>query len=193
MKDVVASWAGIPRVILDWTTPIFDVADCVDDPGAISCAAAGAAFLPGVGKLLGEGGKKVLEASEVVAEDTIKADNVPAVKLHSDRVKGAESATIDSRKLTEYALNPDHPVGGNKARVFESALGFNLSNADDLMNQLKRGVLENPAVAGKADQYGSRCTVEIPVVGPKGNGRVVTGWMVPANGGPTTSNTLFVK
>jgi hypothetical protein len=32
-------------------------------------------------------------------------------------------ATIDPRKLTDYALNPNHPVGGNKAKVSESALG----------------------------------------------------------------------
>ncbi len=31
------------------------------------------------------------------------------------------------------ALNPDHPVGGNKAKVFESALGYIKSNADDLI------------------------------------------------------------
>lgn len=32
---------------------------------------------------------------------------------------GANRAVIDPRKLTNYALNPDHPVGGNKTRVFE--------------------------------------------------------------------------
>jgi hypothetical protein len=46
------------------------------------------------------------------------------------------NAKIDPRKLTEYALNPEHPVGGNKAKVFESALGYNKSNADVLMKQI---------------------------------------------------------
>jgi hypothetical protein len=50
---------------------------------------------------------------------------------------GANRGIIDPRKLTEYALNPAHPVGGNKARVFESALGFTKNNADDLMGQLR--------------------------------------------------------
>lgn len=39
-----------------------------------------------------------------------------------------EKAIINPNKLTEYALNPEHPVGGNKAKVFESALGYNQSN-----------------------------------------------------------------
>jgi negative regulator of genetic competence, sporulation and motility len=34
-------------------------------------------------------------------------------------------------------LNPDHPVGGNKAKVFDSGLGYNKSNADDLMKQVQ--------------------------------------------------------
>ena len=36
--------------------------------------------------------------------------------------------TIDPRKLTEYALNPDNPVGRHKAYVFERALGFTKSH-----------------------------------------------------------------
>ena len=43
-----------------------------------------------------------------------------------------ENATINPKKLTEYALNPEHPVGKNKAKVFESVLGYNQSNASDL-------------------------------------------------------------
>lgn len=73
---------------------------------------------------------------------------------------------------------PSHPVGGNKARVFESAFGFNRSNADDLTAQIRKGVMEQPPIPGKVDQYGSRFTVDIPVTGPKGSGLVRTGWIV---------------
>ena len=41
--------------------------------------------------------------------------------------------TIDPRKLTEYALNPDNPVGRHKARVFEQALGFTKDNYEILL------------------------------------------------------------
>jgi hypothetical protein len=35
---------------------------------------------------------------------------------------------IDPRKLTEYALNPDNPVGKDKAIVFQNSLGFSKDN-----------------------------------------------------------------
>ncbi len=108
-------------------------------------------------------------------------------------LSGANKAKIDPRKLTEYALNPNHPVGGNKAKVFESALGFNKSNADDLLKQLQSGVKNNPAVAGKVDQYGSRFTVDIPVTGPAGSGTVRTGWIYKTGSNTPEMTTLFVK
>ncbi len=89
---------------------------------------------------------------------------------------GANQAVIDPRKFTEYALNPQHPVGRNKARVFESVLGFTKNNAEDLMRQVRQGVLENTPAPGKVDQFGERFTVDIPVTGPAGSGIVRTGW-----------------
>jgi hypothetical protein len=38
------------------------------------------------------------------------------------------SAVIEDSKLVSYALNPHSERGQHKARVFEHALGFNLSN-----------------------------------------------------------------
>ncbi|WP_425525298.1 DUF6883 domain-containing protein [Xanthomonas campestris] len=67
-------------------------------------------------------------------------------------------------------MDPSHPVGGNKARVFESVLGFTKNNSDLLMSQIKDGVMSNTPISGKVDQYGVRFTVDIPVVGPRGSG-----------------------
>lgn len=36
----------------------------------------------------------------------------------------ATSMLIDPNKLIDYALNPNHPEGKHKARVFETALGY---------------------------------------------------------------------
>jgi hypothetical protein len=38
-----------------------------------------------------------------------------SVDFDSDCVPGAESAEIPDRKLLDYALDPDHEVGGPKA------------------------------------------------------------------------------
>ena len=43
-----------------------------------------------------------------------------------------ERAFIEDSKLLDYALSPLSERGQHKARVFESALGFNLSNWQEL-------------------------------------------------------------
>ena len=106
---------------------------------------------------------------------------------------GADKAVINPNKLTGYALNPNHPVGGHKARVFESALWFNKSNADDLMVQLQQGVKTNIPIPGKVDQYSERFTVEIPVVGPKGEGVVTSGWIYKPSSNVPELTTISVK
>ena len=42
---------------------------------------------------------------------------------------------IEDSKLVSYALNPQSERGRHKARVFESTLGFNLSNWEQLKKQ----------------------------------------------------------
>lgn len=106
---------------------------------------------------------------------------------------GANRAKIDPRKLIEYALNPNHPSGVNKAKVFESALGFNQSNAGGLLQQLLRGVMTNTPTAGKVDNFGARFTVDIPVRGPSGNGVVRTGWIYRVGSDIPELTTLFVR
>ena len=44
---------------------------------------------------------------------------------------------IDSRKLIEYILDFDNPLGRHKALVFERRLGFTKANASLLINRLK--------------------------------------------------------
>ncbi|WP_460116584.1 hemagglutinin repeat-containing protein [Pseudomonas sp. S2_C03] len=120
------------------------------------------------------------------------AKGVPElVEAHS--LVGSNRAVIDPRKLTDYALNPDHPVGGNKARVFESVLGFTKGNSDLLMKQLQEGVMKNTPTPGKVDQYGARFTVDIPVTGPNGSGVVRSGWIYKPGSNTPELTTIFVK
>ncbi|MCE6998527.1 hypothetical protein LZG04_27550 [Saccharothrix sp. S26] len=117
----------------------------------------------------------------------------PDLELHPDRVANAENAIIGPRKFTEYALNPDHPVGGNKAKVFEPALGYDRSDADDLIEKIREGVQTNPAVPGKVDQYGSRFTVDMMTEGPGGSAIVRTGWIIKPGETIPQMTATFVK
>jgi filamentous hemagglutinin len=124
------------------------------------------------------------------------ADETGAVNIRypegATRLVGANRADIDPRKITDYVLNPDHPQGRNKARVFESALGFNRSNADDLIAQLRKGVVTNQPMAGTVDEYGSRFTVDISVRGPKAKGVVRTGWILDPGSVTPRLTTAYV-
>jgi len=91
-------------------------------------------------------------------------------------------------------LNPEYPVGGNKAKVFDSALGYNQSNADGLMNQIYEKLPQTESVLGKVDNYGQRYTVDIPITGPNGNTATVrTGWILKPGSTKPELTTLFVK
>lgn len=116
------------------------------------------------------------------------------VKAVDGALPNAGEAVIDPNKLTSYALNPQHPVGGDKARVFESALGYNQSNADQLIGGVQQGVLTNPAVMGKVDQFGQRFTVDMPITGPNGNTVMVrTGWVLDPGATVPRLATAYVK
>ena len=111
-----------------------------------------------------------LNAESARREEADRAENI---------IPNVGNASIDSRKLTDYALNPEHPVGGNKAKVFESALGYNKSNAEEFMQQIYEKLPGGRATLGKLDEFGQRYTVDISITGPNGNTvEVRTGWII---------------
>jgi filamentous hemagglutinin len=157
-------------------------------------------------RILAGSGRRRLPPDDVPFEDEVepnpsegKAPNTIAASAGSfldenGILVNADQAVINPSKLTDYALNPDHPVGGNKAVVFDSSLGFNQSSADDFLAQLKQGVTKNPGTPGVVDQFGSRFTVDIPVTGQNGNKAVVrTGFIYTPGSNVPNLTTLFVK
>ena len=116
------------------------------------------------------------------------------VWVHNDCLPNLNSAKIDMNKITGYALDSSHAIGGNKARVFESALGYNKTNADDLILKVKQGLKENSAVLGKSDSYGQRYTVDMPIKGPNGKTVTVrTGWIIDVGQTNPRLTTIYVK
>jgi len=70
------------------------------------------------------------------------------------------------KKLKDYLLNPEHPVGKQKAKWFQSALGFTKDNADKLAEQ----IVFNPSTAVETGvtQYGTKFNQAICIVGENG-------------------------
>jgi hypothetical protein len=74
----------------------------------------------------------------------------------------ANQADLDLRKLSDYCLNPLHPRGRHKARVFRAA-GISRGDAAWLKQALLEGVCENDAIQTDVDAIGERWRADIAV------------------------------
>jgi hypothetical protein len=74
-------------------------------------------------------------------------------------VPNRQAAIIESRKLADYLLSPEHPVGQNKARVF-ARCGYDQHNVDDLITELKRIITEGQLVGVVESLHGSKYTLD---------------------------------
>lgn len=101
---------------------------------------------------------------------------------------------IDPRKLTEYALNPDNPVGKDKAIVFQNRLGFSKDNYNSLLEQISHQALDAEVILGRNDQHGQRYSVDILILGTEGQQEIIrTGWIVEPNSDSARLVTLYVR
>ena len=79
-----------------------------------------------------------------------------------------ERAFIRDDKLLDYALSPSSERGQHKARVFESALGFNLSNWQELRQAVLTALPRQEATLTGENVFGRKYQVKMPVTGPNG-------------------------
>nr|WP_224066581.1 DUF6883 domain-containing protein [Enterobacter bugandensis] len=81
-----------------------------------------------------------------------------------------------------------------ETRVFESALGYNPTNADVLAARIQAGVLSVPAKVLQANNYGQTMAVDMLILGVNGETAIVrTGWMYETDALAPRLTTLFVK
>jgi hypothetical protein len=101
------------------------------------------------------------------------------------KLPNAEQAEISMQKLTSYCLNPEHPSGKHKARVFASILGITLENADVLRELIQTAAVTGEVVQQSTTQFGQQFKVD---------------WIVPDTDGirlrtiwETTANNLYPR
>lgn len=87
-------------------------------------------------------------------------------------------AIVERKKLTDYCLNPNHPDGRHKARVFESALGLNLNNVEVLETALLESVKQYNAVEDKQNRYGQKYIIDFPLVNNSKQATIRSVWIV---------------
>src|SRR5258708_3561683 len=94
------------------------------------------------------------------------------------KLPNPDQATIDIEKLRDYCLNPHHPRGRHKARVFASTLGLNSEDAEFLRAVLFRAVRSSEAIPTKSNIYGQMFIIDFHMSGPKGEALVRSSWIV---------------
>ncbi len=94
------------------------------------------------------------------------------------RLPNADRAMVDIRKLRDYCLNPDHLVGQHKARVFATALGLTVADAEVLRDALLAAAVSQEAVLGRRDEFGQASVIDFPMDGPAGTVTVRSAWIV---------------
>lgn len=94
------------------------------------------------------------------------------------KLPGGVDAIVEMSKLRDYCLDPHHPRGRHKARVFLSALGLGQSDAELLQAALLRAARDGDAVPDEADQYGTRYTVDYLMIHGDREATVRSAWII---------------
>lgn len=104
-----------------------------------------------------------------------------------------QNATIPESKIFGYALNPNNAIGKHKALVFQSALGYNLNNGKELINNILNNLGNFERDTHRSDKFGERFNVTMELTGPNGKtANVVTGWIIDYDKDYPRLTTLFV-
>jgi hypothetical protein len=94
------------------------------------------------------------------------------------RLPNAEQAVVDIRKLRDYSLNPEHELGGHKARVFRAALGLTADDAEWLRDEVLRIAREVDARVGHPSPFGVTYVIDAKVTFEGRTTVVRTAWII---------------
>lgn len=96
-------------------------------------------------------------------------------------IPNAGSALIPPEKLSDYLLNPAHPVGGTKARWFIS-LGYHPDNPGQLESDLLEIVRSSSDYLDEPTRFGVKYVVRGRIESPSGRrANVRTVWIAETN------------
>ena len=91
-----------------------------------------------------------------------------------------KNAEIGLQKFTEYALNPLKDE--NKAKAFESALGYTADNATELISNIRENIKNFSATEKNDNGYGKRYEIIMTLTGRNGKkANVKTAWIIDKN------------
>lgn len=117
---------------------------------------------------------------------SVGIDNIAEVKLPN-----GDRAVVDIEKLSGYCLNPQHPGGRNKARVF-AAIGIRAEDAGELRTALLTAAREGDAEILGETPYGVRYIVDFALERPGKSVVVRSAWIVNSETETPRLTTCYV-
>ncbi len=89
-----------------------------------------------------------------------------------------ERAIVPLDKILDYCLNPEHPDGKHKARVFKSALNLGIEDAETLRSALLDVVHREISIPTKRNVYGQKYIIDFEMSHSGRTAEVRTVWIV---------------
>ncbi len=124
-------------------------------------------------------------------ESIIKSKMKNTNEIIMNLLPNYENAVIPEEKLTKYALNPNRDA--DKTTAFELALGYNLSNVNKLIANIKNNISKYPAKLKGDKGYGNIYEVILEIKGENGKtAKVLTGWIDERKTGKIRLTTIHV-
>jgi hypothetical protein len=94
------------------------------------------------------------------------------------RLPNGDRAIVDIPKLVDYCLNPSHPRGRHKARVFRQAAGLQRGDAAWSRDALLEAAPAGEAVAVATDRWGTHRRLDVTIRPHRNSAVVRTIWIV---------------
>ena len=94
------------------------------------------------------------------------------------KLPNATRAVVDIAKLRDYSLNPRHPEGKHKARVFAGALGLSMADSSWLREQVLRVAHEADCQPAHHTEHGQRYLIDFDVTFRDKTTRLRSAWIV---------------
>ncbi len=101
---------------------------------------------------------------------------------------------IPPTKIPKYALNTNHPIGVDKAYMFQRYLGYTQDNYGFLEQQIREKALTANAIERQPNRYGRIFQVDLEILGnyEGQKEKVRTGWIVKPLNSLAQLTTLYI-
>jgi hypothetical protein len=109
------------------------------------------------------------------------------------KLPNADNAVVQIEKLREYSLNFLHPTGKHKAKVFRSAFGFEIGDAEFLRTVILEKTRTEDALFIMANSFGDHYFLDFHLEYLGKSANIRTKWIVETGENYPRLTSCYVK